>query len=315
MKIGNLDISSFKVGGADCSIYLGGTKLYPTTPHDYSLDYLTFDIKTGGNIKWSGSTTANSLSYSVDSGTTWTSVNSADTITVSTGDKVMWKGTLVGTSKNGVGKFSGDSSVRYDVEGNAMSLLFGDNFIGEVNLSGKNYALRNLFSGNTNIINAENMILPATTLSTQCYNSLFINCASLVTIPELPATTLATNCYTNLFRGCTSLTTVPSDLLPATTLVTYCYQYMFYGCTSLTTAPLLPATELVQNCYRGLFGNCSSLNNITCLATFVTPLYCTYEWVYGVDASGTFTKAANMNDWGTGVDGIPSGWTVQDYNG
>lgn len=30
MKIGNLDISSFKVGGADCSIYLGDTKLYPS---------------------------------------------------------------------------------------------------------------------------------------------------------------------------------------------------------------------------------------------------------------------------------------------
>ena len=30
MKIGNLDINSFKVGGADCSIYLGGTKLYPS---------------------------------------------------------------------------------------------------------------------------------------------------------------------------------------------------------------------------------------------------------------------------------------------
>lgn len=29
IKIGNLDISSFKVGGADCSIYLGDTKLYP----------------------------------------------------------------------------------------------------------------------------------------------------------------------------------------------------------------------------------------------------------------------------------------------
>lgn len=30
MKIGNLDINSFKVGGADCSIYLGDTKLYPS---------------------------------------------------------------------------------------------------------------------------------------------------------------------------------------------------------------------------------------------------------------------------------------------
>ena len=30
MKIGNLDINSFKVGGADCSIYLGDVKMYPT---------------------------------------------------------------------------------------------------------------------------------------------------------------------------------------------------------------------------------------------------------------------------------------------
>ena len=30
IKIGNLDISAFKVGGADCSIYLGSVKLYPS---------------------------------------------------------------------------------------------------------------------------------------------------------------------------------------------------------------------------------------------------------------------------------------------
>ena len=30
IKLGNLDINSFKVGGADCSIYLGDTKLYPS---------------------------------------------------------------------------------------------------------------------------------------------------------------------------------------------------------------------------------------------------------------------------------------------
>ena len=32
IKIGNIDVSYFKVGGADCSIYLGDTLLYPTTP-------------------------------------------------------------------------------------------------------------------------------------------------------------------------------------------------------------------------------------------------------------------------------------------
>ena len=42
IKIGNLDINSFKVGGADCSIYLGDTKLYPTPPtpsHDNIIEY------------------------------------------------------------------------------------------------------------------------------------------------------------------------------------------------------------------------------------------------------------------------------------
>lgn len=32
IKIGNLDISAFKVGSDDCKVYLGDTLLYPTTP-------------------------------------------------------------------------------------------------------------------------------------------------------------------------------------------------------------------------------------------------------------------------------------------
>lgn len=42
IKIGNLDISSFKVGRDDCSIYLGDVKLYPQTnlPYDAEIEYL-----------------------------------------------------------------------------------------------------------------------------------------------------------------------------------------------------------------------------------------------------------------------------------
>jgi hypothetical protein len=35
IKIGNLDISAFKVGSSDCKIYLGDTLLYPTTPPSF----------------------------------------------------------------------------------------------------------------------------------------------------------------------------------------------------------------------------------------------------------------------------------------
>lgn len=38
IKIGNLDINSFKVGSDDCKIYLGDTLLYPTTPPTPSFD-------------------------------------------------------------------------------------------------------------------------------------------------------------------------------------------------------------------------------------------------------------------------------------
>ena len=44
INIGNLDISAFKVGGADCSIYLGDTKLYPSEePTPQTLQWVTFN--------------------------------------------------------------------------------------------------------------------------------------------------------------------------------------------------------------------------------------------------------------------------------
>ena len=42
VKIGNIDISAFKVGGADCSIYLGDTKLYPHS-QPQTLQWVTFN--------------------------------------------------------------------------------------------------------------------------------------------------------------------------------------------------------------------------------------------------------------------------------
>ena len=87
---------------------------------------------------------------------------------------------------------------------------------------------------------------------------------------------------------------------------------MFSGCTSLTTAPELPATTLAIGCYLGMFNNCSSLNTVKCLATDISANNCTNTWTYGVSATGTFIKSANMSSWTTGTSGIPSGWTVVD---
>ena len=152
--------------------------------------------------------------------------------------------------------------------------------------------------------------LPATTLADYCYWSMFGTCTSLVTAPALPATTLADSCYIDMFQNCTSLTTAPS-ILPATTLADNCYHSMFAGCTSLTTAPELPATTLTEHCYRGMFTNCVNLIYIKCLATNISATNCTNGWMTAIHTSGTFVKAASMNDWTEGINGIPSGWIVQ----
>ena len=301
------------------------------SPHDYSQDYLTFVAEEDGTFKFTG----NSINYSVDDGDTWTTLSAnTNTPTINVGEKIMWKAELTPETNKGVGTFS--STGRFTAQGNVMSLLYGDNFIGQTSLSGKDYAFKNLFNGCTGMTSAENVSLPATILTAACYSTMFYGCTSLTTAPELPATTLAYNCYSAMFSSCTSLTTAPelpattlnqscyasmfsccdslttAPELPATTLAGYCYYCMFRGCTSLTAAPELPAITLVNNCYNFMFYDCTSLNSIICLATDISASNCTDNWVSGIVTSGTFTKADSMTRWTTGNDGIPSGWTVQD---
>ena len=369
------------------------------TVADYT-DYMTLYALGDGEITITipaaiNSSYATSLSYSKDK-STWNETiidNTAQTINipVTSGENVYLKGIAKKLFSNG--SYVGlkiNSSADINASGNIMSLLYGDDYKDKVAFpSGSSYTLYGLFKNNIHLINAKDLILPATTLASYCYQYMFEGCSSLTTAPELPATTLADYCYTGMFYGCSSLTTAPE--LPATTLASYCYQYMFKGCSSLTTATELPATKfasycyesmfenctslttapalksknlydgcysnmfkgctsltnapalpattlsyecysemlsgctalttapelhattLVSRCYQYMFYGCTSLNNITMLATDISARYCMNDWVYGVSSTGTFTKAAEMTALPTGVNGIPSGWTVVDY--
>ena len=264
---------------------------------DYTTEYLTFNITSNGNINVPTGTT-----YSIN-GAEWE--NTGTTITVNSGETIRFKGN---NSAYNNSTFNG-STASFEVEGNIMSLIYGDNFKNNSTISSDN-AFYGLFSNCTGLTSAENLILPATTLTMNSYNSMFYKCKSLTTAPKLPATTLAPTCYSHMFEGCTSLTTAP--VLPVTTLVYVCYYYMFNGCTSLTTAPELPATTLAVYCYQNMFYKCTSLNYIKCLATNISASDCTSFWVGNVASTGTFVKNPNMTSWPTGVSGIPTGWTVQD---
>ena len=289
------------------------------TVADYT-DYMTLSALGDGEITITipasiNSSYATSLSYSKDK-SNWTDTIIDDTeqtisIPVTSGENVYLKGIAkqLGNSSTGVNI---NSTSNINASGNIMSLLYGNDYKDKVALpSGSAYTFYRLFRNNTHLINAENIILQSTTLSNYCYTSMFRGCTSLTTAPELPATTLKDGCYDGMFYGCTSLTAAPE--LPATRLAYSCYSQMFYYCRSLTTAPVLPATTLTQYCYQYMFNSCTSLNNITMLATDISASGCLNNWVQGVSSTGTFTKAAEMTTLPTGINGIPSGWTVADY--
>ena len=325
---------------------------------DYSKEYFTIEALENGTISFNiwesmGTEYITSISYSTDNGETWTTTNNTNNksehltinVNVNEGDKVLWKGDAqqmgyYDTDDYGdsLGSFFSSTS-EFNVYGNIMSLLYGDNFYGKTVLeydSQFSYLFSDYNEENEcNVVNAENLSLPATILASNCYGGMFMGCTSLTTAPELPATILASNCYGGMFNGCTSLTTAPelhattlahnccnymffnctslttAPELPAITLADSCYYSMFLNCTGLTTAPELPATILTSNCYGSMFNGCTRLNYIKAMFTTTPSISYTLSWVINVSSTGTFVKnsAATWNE--SGVNGVPTGWTIE----
>ena len=253
--------------------------------NDYSQNYLTFNVLTDGTIPWKsiGSGMAKEISYSINDGS-WISITAGSNVTISVnaGDVVRFKGlnSTYAMDKNNYSGFNGGTAT-YNISGNIMSLIYGDNFIGETTMSGT-YNFCSLFK-QSKAVSAENLILPATSLTECCYRAMFSKCTTLEVAPALPATTLGA----------------------------YCYYYMFEEC-AISSAPELPAPTLVSNCYGYMFKGCTSLNYILCLAVDKSASGCLSNWVNGVSSTGTFVKDENAT-WSSGVSGIPSGWIVNNH--
>ena len=238
-------------------------------------NYLTIEALEDGLTV---SLSTNACEYCVDGDGNWKSL-AADTTTeaINTGQTLSFRGELTPQYSTGIGTFT--ISKKYNLKGNCMSMLFGDEAIIKYSLSDKMYAFKSLFYNCTNVVNVSSNFLPATTLGSYCYEHMFWGCTSLTTAPELPATTIKYGCYSGMFGSCTSLTTAPE--LPATTLFTGCYDYMFKGCTSLITAPELPATTLADSCYDNMFSGCTSLVNAPELPATTLGSYCYDNMFYG----------------------------------
>ena len=220
------------------------------------------------------------LQYRINNGS-WNDfiVGTTADIHVVSGDFVQFKGVNesgISTSEKDYLNFA-ISGNPVHLSGNVMSLLdgVGDTLV----IPYSSNCFYSLFM-NSNIKTVSSDFLPATTLASNCYWSMFENCTSLVKAPELPAKLLIYYCYNNMFKGCTSLVTAPS--LPATTIENSCYSNMFYGCTSLVKAPeILPATTLKDYCYSSMFEGCTSLLQAPELPSTTLASYCYNSMFYG----------------------------------
>ena len=280
---------------------------------------LTFEAVGDGNIYiYNTENVRVTITYKINDGAEQT-YSAGHTIYVNAGDKVSFFCTSSSLHD------SGSLHVRFElnntnfyVYGNVMSLIddSGSGFANDKTISASQ-ALKGIFERAVKMINhpTKRIVLPATNVSSNCYEEMFIGCTGLKTAPDLPATSLSLRCYIKMFFNCTGLTKAP-DVLPATILASECYENMFGGCTSLTKAPVLPDATLVDGCYGWMFSGCSSLNYVKCLVKDLTVGNGSLNsWLNGVSSTGTFVKASTSN-WDNSAyihssDYLwPNAWTV-----
>lgn len=282
------EASDIKLGGSTITaLYFGSTKLWPLGGIDYSKEYLTIESLADNNrILWklNGDMAAKTIEWSTDK-TNWTSVTATTRTlitTLNTGDKIYIKGSNASYGATW-GKYNYFASDReFNVYGNIMSLIHGDNFIGNNTLSGQcNFYF--MFY-NSKVVDASNLILP-NACQAHTYSNMFNGCTSLINVPLMQQTTTAYQSNVGMFNGCSSLLDGP--ILLASSIDAYSYQSMFNGCTLLRSI-----TVYAEN--LGSYGHAFD------------------NWLLNVSPTGTFTKKSTMTLFPEGASGIPSGWTVVD---
>ena len=279
---------------------------------DYTIQYFTIEIISSGDFtvlplreKYNTSfTSSNALSISY-------SLNNEDWITtqlldsgltfnnLSIGDKIRFKGTnthycnnsgskdihkqwyvVFGCKNNTTDlniKNSFTSTTAYfNVYGNIMSLLYGDNFIGQTTLPAT-YTFCSLFKSSM-VVSCEHLILPATTLLSSCYRAMFSKAIYLTVSP----------------------------VFSVTSLVTECYKYMFEACASLTKIICLAESGMTTTSNNG------AINSFTTNATNMDSIPSTGIFIKSPNT--TYSTSGSETSWSTGTNGIPKGWTIIDYS-
>lgn len=294
----------------------------PVPPHDYSGDYLTLEVLTGGTF-----VSSYNWEYSVNDGE-WESPYTSPDWQLS-GDyysRVFVAGDLIRMKATGIigGRLMKNDYLQVpcgmvcNVYGNLLSLVYGDNFSGQTSLGSSKF--EQLFyvddpAYSLYILNSGNLVIPATTSdtgNTHTFDAMFANQSRLVYPPkELPLLQLTDYCYYGMFRNCTSMVRIPKILATQfTTGSGWSMAEMFAGCTSLTSATIYQRSVGFQYTMWNLFDRCSSLTEVT--------MYLQSRPSLANNISGIFSNVAQtgtlyvpyLSTWWTSTGEVPSGWTV-----
>ena len=280
-----------------------------------ALEAGTFTLTIPASVK---SSHLSSISYSLDNGKTWTTTNNDDTVitittpTVAEGGTVLWKGSgtqmAVNSTSGNYSRFS--STGNYQISGNVMSLLYQNTFDIQKEIEAT-YALCCLFRNNDTLIRANDLEFPAMKLTDSCYREMFGDCYYLVEARfDLPAAIAPANAYRSIFGNDERLVTADVTIY-AHTLYDNCCRWMCGGCKELTTAPVILATTLSgSGVLQQVFNGCKKLQYIKAMFTTAPSSTTTNQFTNGVASTGTFVKNGAATWTTTGVNAVPTGWTV-----
>ena len=175
-ELANLDFPNVSYLTTDDELVYAVSGATPEPPaHDYSMDYLTLEALEDGE-SFSVGDALDTYSYSLDDGETWTDARGTATPTINSGDTVLLKSD--GVSIGAMAIIMEANNKTYNVYGNPLSIVYGDNFTGVTDISEASGNLNELFMSE-NVVDASNMVLTATTLSQDFYTAMFEDCRSL----------------------------------------------------------------------------------------------------------------------------------------
>ena len=256
--------------------YTGSKKVTAVNAEIFNLISIPLTLEvtaTGGEtstirIDISGTLTTG-MKYSVNGGEKKIVTASTNIENLNVGDKVQFYGNgtetqVYGNSNVALVKIAGGSA-KVKAYGNIMSLIDETGFA-TTTLPLQAKAFYSLFKANNNLVDASDLLLPATTLATSCYESMFQNCKYLTAGPqELPALTAASRCYIHMFNGCVRLTAAPKIFFTATPPSRACTS-MFASCSNLKEVYVKAAfsgSTLYDNMFNGATATDAVLHTIS----------------------------------------------------